>query len=200
MAKNDFENGIWRTIGGRRIFIKDSESLATAMKKSGKFKNNINEKIKDDVLVIKHTDEEINDMRKEKNKEILNKDLGYNKIYDDKNYEYGIISYETFGKMKNFLKMRNKHTGDYESQIDFYYDDKNDLVSIELLHTNSDFRRKGNATKIMNVLQNQIAGKDNEMYLGALETDGQKFVESKMEITKEEKNKSKSMVYWGKMK
>ena len=29
--------GVWRTVGGRRIFIKDGEDLATAMKKSGKF-------------------------------------------------------------------------------------------------------------------------------------------------------------------
>ena len=33
------ENGVWRTVGGRRIFIKDGEDLATAMKRSGKFKN-----------------------------------------------------------------------------------------------------------------------------------------------------------------
>ena len=31
------EDGVWRTVGGRRIFIKDGESLASAMKKSGKF-------------------------------------------------------------------------------------------------------------------------------------------------------------------
>lgn len=31
--------GVWRTVGGRRIFIKDGEDLATAMKKSGKFGN-----------------------------------------------------------------------------------------------------------------------------------------------------------------
>ena len=31
------ENGVWRTVGGRRIFIKDGEDLATAMKNSGKF-------------------------------------------------------------------------------------------------------------------------------------------------------------------
>ena len=30
--------GVWRTVGGRRIFIKDGEDLETAMKKSGKFK------------------------------------------------------------------------------------------------------------------------------------------------------------------
>ena len=32
--------GVWRTVGGRRIFIKDGEDLATAMKNSGKFNSN----------------------------------------------------------------------------------------------------------------------------------------------------------------
>lgn len=32
--------GVWRTVGGRRIFIKDGEDLSTAMKESGKFKSN----------------------------------------------------------------------------------------------------------------------------------------------------------------
>ena len=30
--------GVWRTIGGRRVFIKDGQSLSDAMKESGKFK------------------------------------------------------------------------------------------------------------------------------------------------------------------
>ena len=30
--------GVWRTVGGRRIFIKDGEDLETAMRNSGKFK------------------------------------------------------------------------------------------------------------------------------------------------------------------
>lgn len=30
--------GIWRTVGGRRIFIKDGQDLSSAMKESGKFK------------------------------------------------------------------------------------------------------------------------------------------------------------------
>lgn len=52
MAKKfDDEDGVWRTIGGRRIFIKDGEDLATAMKKSGKFK-----RIKD----IEHQQRKIN--------------------------------------------------------------------------------------------------------------------------------------------
>lgn len=30
--------GVWRTIGGRRVFIKNGQDLATAMKESGKFR------------------------------------------------------------------------------------------------------------------------------------------------------------------
>lgn len=37
MAKDDI-GGVWRTIGGRRVFIKDGQDLASAMKESGKFK------------------------------------------------------------------------------------------------------------------------------------------------------------------
>lgn len=36
------ENGVWRTVGGRRIFIKDGQDLASAMKESGKFKEDKN--------------------------------------------------------------------------------------------------------------------------------------------------------------
>lgn len=35
--KYDDEDGVWRTIGGRRIFIKNGQDLASAMKESGKF-------------------------------------------------------------------------------------------------------------------------------------------------------------------
>lgn len=34
---NTKNEGVWRTIGGRRVFIKDGEDLASAMKRSGKF-------------------------------------------------------------------------------------------------------------------------------------------------------------------
>lgn len=39
MAKDDI-GGVWRTVGGRRIFIKDGQDLVSAMKESGKFENN----------------------------------------------------------------------------------------------------------------------------------------------------------------
>ena len=38
MKKFDEDDGVWRTIGGRRIFIENGQSLSDAMKKSGKFK------------------------------------------------------------------------------------------------------------------------------------------------------------------
>ena len=37
--KFDDSEGVWRTIGGRRVFIKTGQSLADAMIESGKFKN-----------------------------------------------------------------------------------------------------------------------------------------------------------------
>ena len=36
----DTEKGVWRTISGRRVFIKDGQSVAAAMQASGKFSAN----------------------------------------------------------------------------------------------------------------------------------------------------------------
>lgn len=37
MANYSSEDGVWRTIGGRRVFIRNGQSLSDAMKESGKF-------------------------------------------------------------------------------------------------------------------------------------------------------------------
>lgn len=62
--------GVWRTVGGRRIFIKDGEDLATAMKNSGKFKKNeINSEKNDKKVKTKLTnkdkEEEIKKLQEE---------------------------------------------------------------------------------------------------------------------------------------
>ena len=45
MAKKKEElDGVWRTIGGRRVFIRKGQDLSSAMKESGKFKTKMNEK------------------------------------------------------------------------------------------------------------------------------------------------------------
>ena len=38
------DDGVWRTIAGRRVFIKEGQSLSDAMKNSGKFKTQKNDK------------------------------------------------------------------------------------------------------------------------------------------------------------
>lgn len=38
------EDGVWRTVGGRRVFIKDGQSLTDAMRESGKFGENKTQK------------------------------------------------------------------------------------------------------------------------------------------------------------
>lgn len=61
--------GVWRTVGGRRIFIKDGEDLETAMKKSGKFKKSEIKNKDDSKKSKKMTDEE----REKKIKELEKK-------------------------------------------------------------------------------------------------------------------------------
>lgn len=39
--------GVWRTIAGRRVFIKEGQSLSSAMRESGKFKGSKGESEKD---------------------------------------------------------------------------------------------------------------------------------------------------------
>ena len=48
--------GVWRTVGGRRIFIKDGEDLETAMKKSGKFGKKEEKTIKEKIEDIRNMD------------------------------------------------------------------------------------------------------------------------------------------------
>ena len=50
--------GVWRTVGGRRIFIKDGQSLSDAMRKSGKFatiKKDELSNVKNKIKAIKET-------------------------------------------------------------------------------------------------------------------------------------------------
>lgn len=64
------EDGVWRTVAGRRIFIKNGQSLTDAMKNSGKFnsrgekleltnkdKEKIYNQIKDNSYIIKNYDD-----------------------------------------------------------------------------------------------------------------------------------------------
>ena len=108
--------GIWRTVGGRRIFIKDGEDLATAMKNSGKFGNK--------------TTNKDNDLYKNvvQGKEIEDEDLiDVNEIIKKQGFDGKPILIKD---EKEFEKMLNDDTvgmyrgvrGDTKKQIDKYSD------------------------------------------------------------------------------
>ena len=78
-----FENGVWRTVGGRRIFIKDGEDLETAMKKSGKFKN------KEYKSNIESKDNELNDKNNDSNNSKYQKEIdNLKKELEEKGFKF----------------------------------------------------------------------------------------------------------------
>lgn len=90
MANGDI-GGVWRTVGGRRIFIKNGQDLATAMKESEKFSNSVQKNYK------KLTDEEINNLQK-------SSDECYNKLNSDEKeamYEYCMGGYQDINDYLN---------------------------------------------------------------------------------------------------
>lgn len=59
------EKGVWRTIGGRRVFIKDGQGLYDAMRESGKFKNIKDKNKKINTISRKDFDDLSNDYKGE---------------------------------------------------------------------------------------------------------------------------------------
>ena len=99
--------GIWRTVGGRRIFIKDGQDLETAMTESGKFDSiiNKNKKRKSPYKTIKISSQEYAVFQKEvntyygknENRKILAKAIGnYYYVFEN----YGFNEYNIFLKIK----------------------------------------------------------------------------------------------------
>lgn len=69
--------GVWRTIGGRRVFIKDGQDLASAMKESGKFKSAKKETKKEDEQAKSEFYKKLSNNDKDKYNSYLEK--GYSK-------------------------------------------------------------------------------------------------------------------------
>ena len=112
------EGGVWRTISGRRIFIKEGQSLSDAMKDSRKFKSSKSEK--EDKKIT--TKEEIQEL-KEKQFEILQ---NHNPMADD--YHVGIRKVEDIKTFEEVIKTADEDEefvwGDYSLK-----DAKSDLES-----------------------------------------------------------------------
>lgn len=98
MKKYDETEGVWRTVGGRRIFIKNGQSLSEAMIESGKFKK-ISENSKLSLEEMKKisdvTDEYLNEVRPKRNQ--IKKDKGF--IERDHEHENAVVKflYDKFG-------------------------------------------------------------------------------------------------------
>lgn len=100
---NDDIGGVWRTVGGRRIFIKDGQDLATAMKESGKF-----EKYK------KLSENEIELFQKSSNE-------CYNKLTSDEKeamYDYSMGGYQDVNDYLNGKFAGYENTDEQITNID----------------------------------------------------------------------------------
>lgn len=73
--KEDYSkmDGVWRTISGRRVFIKKGQSLTEAMRESGKFQKNEKQSKKTKIDDLKEKEEELKKFEEEK-KQILDEE------------------------------------------------------------------------------------------------------------------------------
>ncbi len=116
----DSSEGVWRTIGGRRVFIKIGQSLSDAMKDSGKFKTKMNEE------AVKGAREE--DL-KEQYKDSLNNvsKMEYNGEITKEEYDKAVKNIN-----KAYIGKRNDTLNDVYSYTDKQIDEnKNPLFSRE---------------------------------------------------------------------
>ena len=109
MAKKfNEEDGVWRTIGGRKVFIRNGQSMSEAMKESGKFKKGNKEEIKEEIKeeTKEDTKEEIKEEKIDKEKDI-----------DKEEEEKGKKINETMDKRQEIIKKlddETKELSDYD--------------------------------------------------------------------------------------
>ena len=149
------ENGVWRTVGGRRIFIKEGQDLASAMKESGKFpkskkvlkteqiRENIEKMLKENTELKKELEEtqhqlniKENEYLKTRSKYIKDNYPGvekgtdeYKKIreeYDKKHKEnYNIENQEIYSKYNNAIKEYQN----YKEKNKSYYTQDDNIIN-----------------------------------------------------------------------
>ncbi len=109
MANKNDSDGVWRTISGRRVFIRNGQSISSAMKASGKFKSKKNESTKNKTkmqeMAVKGAPEKdlkdqyktsLNDVSKMEYEGKINKD----------EYEKSVKNIND-----NYIKKRNEYNG-----------------------------------------------------------------------------------------
>lgn len=112
MAKTNFDDsdGVWRTINGRKIFIREGQSLASAMRESGKFtksgKNNIKE------------EKNISDVKKD-DKQNENKETSNNNVEDLIRMGNGSYAIKRKGeKLEDTVNAYNERQKEYRKNLE----------------------------------------------------------------------------------
>ena len=166
--------GVWRTVGGRRIFIKDGQDLASAMKESGKFNSSSNSKAKKGDSVLEEFKK--SDGNTKSFEQALNKisEMEYNnEINPDEYKEYiSKIQKEYADKKKsektniksddkNLLSQIEQETDSYayKELLDEYNAGK--LTSADLEDTLKTLKKFNSDTDDL-MTANQLKGKDRE--------------------------------------
>ncbi len=125
MAKNyDDIGGVWRTVGGRHIFIKDGQDLASAMKESGKFKKQktttdseeqkrfeLNQKLKEAQEKVDKLDEELAEYEEDEM-------MAGSPAHDELRWKYEDAK-EEYYKIKNELRQMQK-TSNENAEYNLY--------------------------------------------------------------------------------
>lgn len=129
--------GVWRTVGGRRIFIKDGQDLPTAMKESGKFKNKENRNQKKDTSSLK---EEISIKNSDDvPKQILNTDKQTIENLK-KEYKNSVTSINYFYEdSKNRGRCEPLANGEYDIHINNCYNSIEERISKTKMQANTNY-------------------------------------------------------------
>lgn len=147
MAKDDFEDGVWRTVGGRRIFIRNGESLSSAMKRSGKFEKNTKEQNEKIVNYENKKDElesKINNLDYEQLNELFNKtsDPDTRDIIMNRMQEKDVVR---FGREIYGIEMNDiDYKGSFEEALKYVdnFNKNKDYQTMSLYHgTNAKFEK-----------------------------------------------------------
>ena len=112
--KYNSEDGVWRTIGGRRVFIRHGQKLSEAMKESGKFKTGTRHEVQQAIA-----EKKIEKLGKE-NEEIWKKTNKFDDSWYDENGKLtkeGEKLYNRREKNAEEMKMLQQFNRDYQPRV-----------------------------------------------------------------------------------
>lgn len=132
MANNN-EDEVWRTIGGRKVFIKEGQSLSDAMIKSGKFKKGARESYRK----AKEEDEKKTDKTKKEEEFEKNVDEMYNRFHGKTDKEVA----EEIAKERGERILTDKEQKEREVQF---------MKNLEKEQYESEFQEREKKIKAMN--------------------------------------------------